>query len=92
MPVCAGASVCVCMHVYGLRIVSRDKNLRFKNTFIIIINDIFCSIPSIAINTTDMDSKTSGTSATQALRTFRVLRAVKTISIFPGRMHAHVFV
>ena len=91
MPVCAGASVCVCMHVYALRIVSRDKILRFKNTLIIIIN-MFCSIPSIVINTTDMDSKTSGTSATQALRTFRVLRAVKTISIFPGRTHARVFV
>ena len=35
----AGASVCVCVRacVRVLRIVSRDKILRFKNTFIIII-------------------------------------------------------
>ena len=37
MLVCAGACVCVCMRVYELRIVSRDKILRFKNTVIIII-------------------------------------------------------
>ena len=37
MLVCAGASVCVCVVVYVLRIVSRDKILHFKNTLIIII-------------------------------------------------------
>ena len=31
---CAGA--CVCVQVYALKIVSRDKILRFKNTLIII--------------------------------------------------------
>ena len=38
--VCVHASVCacVCVHVYALRIVSRDKILRFTNTFIIIIS------------------------------------------------------
>ena len=39
MLVCAGAfvcvRVCVCVRVYALRIVSRDKILRFTNTFII---------------------------------------------------------
>ena len=35
--VCVCVSVCVSVHVYALRIVSRDKILRFKNTFIIII-------------------------------------------------------
>ena len=39
MLVCVGASVCVCVCVraHMLRIVSRDKILCFKNTFIIII-------------------------------------------------------
>ena len=43
MLVCAGASVCVgggggaCVRAHELRIISRGKILRFKNTFIIII-------------------------------------------------------
>ena len=36
MLVCAGAAVCVRVRVYALRIASRDKILRFKNTLIII--------------------------------------------------------
>ena len=34
---CACASMCVCVRVYALRIVSTDKILHFKNTVIIII-------------------------------------------------------
>ena len=30
--------VCVCARVYALRIVSRDKILRFKNTLILLVN------------------------------------------------------
>ena len=45
MFVCVGASVCVCVCVcvraYVLRIVSRDKILRFKNTLIIIIITLY---------------------------------------------------
>ena len=37
MLVCAGASVCACICRYAIRIVSRNKILHFKNTFIIII-------------------------------------------------------
>ena len=37
MLVCAGACVCVCVCVCALRIVSRDKILRFKNTLILLL-------------------------------------------------------
>ena len=37
MLVCTGASVCACVRVYALRIVSMDKILHFTNTFIIIM-------------------------------------------------------
>ena len=39
MLMCVGA--CMCVLVYALRIVSRDKILHFTNTFIIIIIIIF---------------------------------------------------
>ena len=42
--VCARARVCVCVGggggVYALTIVSRDKILRFKTTFVIVINSL----------------------------------------------------
>ena len=51
MLVCAGACVCVC--VYALRIVSREKMLRFKNTFIVIIIINFTQkVPSTPVNFT----------------------------------------
>ena len=37
MLACEGVSVRVCVRVYALRIVSRDKIFHFKNTVIIII-------------------------------------------------------
>ena len=48
--VCVSLSVCLCVCVYALRIVSWDKILRFKNTFIIIINIINQLVSESVIN------------------------------------------
>ena len=53
MLVCAGVTVCVCVCVCArararaLRIVSKDKILRFKTTLIIIYYYLFCTTRTI---------------------------------------------
>ena len=55
MCVCVCVSVCVCVCarvrvcVYALRIVSRDKIVRFKNTSVILLLNVrICPFPAIA--------------------------------------------
>ena len=42
--VCVCECECVCVRVYALRIVSRDKILRFRNTFIILLLLLLLSV------------------------------------------------